>query len=264
MNVLKICMLTILSMLLFCASDGNAQTAGTFTFKINPVSHSGSYGSKYVVAIWVENSFGTFIKTKLRQSSDKNLDHLATWTSRSNKSIVDATSGATLSSYTPITVFWNGADISSSIVADGEYKIWVELAWDKDKATGKTVTSFPFTKGATAFHSAPSNTSLFTDISLDWVPVVTSIKADSQNSVLKIYPNPTNGIVKIDFQQPANDCQIQVVNLNGLVVYDNEIPNGKLGVEAVDLSKFTNGIYLVNVLNFNNFVNFQYKILLKK
>lgn len=249
---------------LFVSLNSEAQTAGTFTFKISPVAHSGSYGSKHLVAMWIENSAGTFVKTKLKQSGNGNLDHLATWTSKSASNVVDATTGATLSSYTPITVVWDGTNVSKAIVPDGIYKIWIELAWDNSKTTGKTVTSFAFTKGTAAEKLTPANSSLFTDISLNWVPVTTGIEAVSQKDKLNVFPNPTTGLISIDLNSHTGDCRIQVESATGTIVYDEQLSKGSSGTKTVDLSRFANGIYLVNLIGQNKAENKTYKVLLKK
>lgn len=244
--------------------NSEAQTAGTFTFNINPVAHSGSYGSKYVVAIWIENSSGTFIKTKLERCSSKNLDHLATWTSKSASNVVDATTGATLTSYTPITVVWDGTNVSKAIVPDGIYKIWIELAWDNSKTTGKTVASYAFTKGTAAEKLDPVNSGLFTDISLNWVPVTTGADAVLQKNKLNVFPNPTTGLISIDLNSYTGDGRIQIENTNGAVVYETQVSNGSSGIKTFDLSKFANGIYLVKLIHQNPADNQVYKLILKK
>lgn len=249
---------------LFVSLNSEAQTAGIFTFKINPVAHSGSYGSKHLVAMWIENSAGTFVKTKLKQSGNGNLGHLATWTSKSASNVVDATTGATLSSYTPITVVWDGTNVSKTIVPDGEYKIWVELAWDNSKTTGKTVTSFAFTKGMAAEKLTPANTTLFADISLEWVPVTTGIDVVSQKNYLIVFPNPTTGLIHIGLNSISGNSRVQVENATGTIVYDEQLSKGSSGTKTVDLSRFANGIYLVNLIGQNKAENKTYKVLLKK
>jgi len=103
------------------------------TFVVNPVSHSGSYGSSHVVAIWIENSSGTFVKTLLRRANTSHTinNHLPVWKANSNLNVVDATTGATLKSYNPITVTWNATNVSAAVVADGNYSVWVECSWDE-------------------------------------------------------------------------------------------------------------------------------------
>jgi hypothetical protein len=241
-----------------------AQTAGSFTFTINPVAHNGSYGAKHVVAIWIENAAGTFVKTKLRQSSSSTIDHLATWTSNSASNVVDATTGATLTTYAPLTVMWDGTNVSQVVVADGDYNIWIEMAWDNSKTTDKTVTSFAFTKGSAAVHLKPANTSLFTDIALDWVPVVTGVSNKSQSKNISVFPSPTKGLLNVEFKVLEGDCQIQVANSVGDIVSEVKVTKGSAGVKTIDLSKNADGVYLINILYANKADNLNYKIILSK
>jgi hypothetical protein len=256
--------LVLVTFLFFLALNSKAQTSGTLTFTINPVAHSSSYGAKHVVAIWIENNTGTFIKTKLRNSSGSTIDHLGTWTTKSKSNVVDATTGATLTSYNALTVQWDGTDVSKAIVTDGDYKVWIEMAWGNNKTTEKTFTSFTFTKGTSATHVAPANTALFTNIALDWVPVATGIDQISKKNLVNVYPNPSNGLVQVDLKLLAGSCTIQIVNEIGRIVQEEKIAQGTLGVKTFDLSKYSNGIYLVNILQTNKADNLQYKILLNK
>ena len=261
-GMIKIAFAGLFILSILFALPAQAQTAGTFTFSINPVVHTGSYGAKHVVAVWLENATGTFIKTKLRYSSNSTIDHLATWTSKSASNVVDATTGATLTSYAPLTAVWNGTNVSNAVVADGDYKIWIEMAWDDSKTTAKTVTSFDFTKGPTAVHLTPANTSLFTGIALDWVPTVSGVQDISQSKMVNVFPNPTNGKVNIDFKAIPRDCNIQVVNSVGSIVYTSHVIKGTTGIKTLDLRKFAKGVYSVNILYSNKAEDLHYKILL--
>lgn len=245
-------------------NDTQAQTSGTLTFKISPVSHTGSYGAKHVVAVWIENASGTFIKTKLKYSSSKNYDHLGTWTSKSSQNTVDATSGATLTSYNPLNFSWDGTNVSNTNVADGEYKIWIELAWDKSLTTGKTVTSYTFTKGTTVSHLTPANTNLFTDVTIDWVPLTTGIKSTNLSKGIRVFPNPTRGLVHVEMKSIEADCRVQVVNIAGAILFEDHVSKGTSVTKSIDLSKYPDGVYLVNILFPNHADDLQYKVMLDK
>ena len=51
---------------LLYADFSNAQTAGTLTFTYTPVAHSGNWGSKHVLAVWIQDGSDNFIKTEFR------------------------------------------------------------------------------------------------------------------------------------------------------------------------------------------------------
>ena len=60
---------------------------------------------------------------------------------------------------------------------------------------------------------------------------------------IKIYPNPTNGIFAIETQE---DSTVEVFDMIGKKVYSNKV---SVGSSTIDLSNYTNGIYLLTVTN---------------
>ena len=60
---------------------------------------------------------------------------------------------------------------------------------------------------------------------------------------IKIYPNPSNGIFAIETQE---DSTVEVFDMIGKKVYSNKL---SVGSSTIDLSNYTNGIYLLTVTN---------------
>jgi hypothetical protein len=60
---------------------------------------------------------------------------------------------------------------------------------------------------------------------------------------IKIYPNPSNGIFAIETQE---DSTVEVFDMIGKKVYSNKV---SVGSSTIDLSNYTNGIYLLTVTN---------------
>lgn len=60
---------------------------------------------------------------------------------------------------------------------------------------------------------------------------------------IKIYPNPSNGIFAIETQE---DSTVEVFDMIGKKVYSNKVSGGS---STIDLSNYTNGIYLLTVTN---------------
>ena len=60
---------------------------------------------------------------------------------------------------------------------------------------------------------------------------------------IKIYPNPSNGIFAIETQE---DSTVEVFDMIGKKVYSNKV---YVGSSTIDLSNYTNGIYLLTVTN---------------
>jgi hypothetical protein len=238
----------LLLLLLITGSSLYSQTAGTFSFSVVTTAPSGTYGTKHIMAIWIENSSPTFVKTKIMYSKTSNWDHLATWTSKSGGNLVDATTGATLATHGLVSFLWNGTDVSGVVVPDGAYKVWVEMAWDANLTTGKTITSYSFTKGPSSFTAAPANTANFLGVNLAWTPSTpTSIENDMQNDDIKVYPNPTSGLLNIDFKKSALACNVLINNNAGVQVYKEVMADVPVGIKSLDLSLLAPGAYYVTL-----------------
>ena len=229
----------------------NAQTEGQFTLSLYTTS-TGGYSPKNVIAIWVESSAPSFVKTKLLQCSGSNLDHLALWTSRTGSNTVDATTGATRQTHGQITVVWNGTAVNGTVVPDGTYNVWVEMAWASSLTTGKTYSIFPFTKGPATFHSSPTNLTNFYGINLDWVPnSPTAIEKVHSTNEVSIYPNPANNIINVRFKEDHPDVSVRIMNESGVQVWKGAL-NGSAGSDkSIDITGLPGGIYFVN-FHFDN------------
>ena len=101
------------------------------------IRDSFSTNGAYVLAVWIETSTGTFVKTKLRYVGGGTDDHLATWgkaagcvnttavTATTGCNVTDATTGATQTTFPSRTVTWDGKNTNGTAngttVADGTY-----------------------------------------------------------------------------------------------------------------------------------------------
>jgi len=68
---------------------------------------------------------------------------------------------------------------------------------------------------------------------------------------LSVYPNPTNGLLNINFDiEKANDIKVIVSNINGQVVYQKNI-NSLNGVynNSIDLSDQAKGVYMLSIVS---------------
>ena len=149
--------------LTFTTLAASANSTGTLTVSVLTVAPGGGYSPKNVVAIWIETSAGVFVKSLLVYANARKQD-LSTWYPNSKGSTVDAVTGATQSSNTTRTCTWNGTDLSEAVVADGTYKVCMNIA------DGKTAnTSVSFSKGPAAVTLTPANVTGFSNISISWV-----------------------------------------------------------------------------------------------
>lgn len=255
--------------LLLMTKAGISQTTGTLNFTATIATQSSSYNNKHFVAIWIEDNAGTFIKTKNRFGSVSNSNnHLCQWKNKSASNLTDATTGATVNSYTiPVTMAtWNGTNVAGANVADGTYKVWIETCWDD--ATGncgtqgveRQWTSLSFTKGSSAVHLTGQVSTIFT-MTLDWVPATSGIESNDFNTNISFYPNPTNGFLNFDLSQIHSGSVIQIHNIVGKKVFEEKLEQLN-GVKTIDMSNFENGIYLVSIQFVNE--NKTYKVVLNK
>ncbi len=251
-----------LSILLILSVTLKAQTAGNLTFACTTAAPSGSWGNKHVLAIWIEDTKNpsVFIKTKAKYGYED--DHLTSWLPKSGGSLVDAVTGATLSAYGKQTVIWNGTDIKGNVVADGNYNVFIEMGWGKDKVAQHSVVSFTFAKSNNEVHLTPAGTTNYSNITVDWVPAVTLVGSVDNPEEITVYPNPTKGPVTLKFSGNQSAAKLVVENSSGSSVFQKNIEKGFTGLVNIDLSAFSNGIYFVKIADREN--QFVYKVLLNK
>ena len=65
---------------------------------------------------------------------------------------------------------------------------------------------------------------------------------------LNIFPNPTNGLVNVNFALSSQtDVQLEVTNLLGQTVFSKEWNGIQRSQSVIDLSRFGNGVYIINL-----------------
>lgn len=259
-----------------------SQTTGTLTFTFTTPKHtSGCYVTsdcRYVLAAWIESgngtSTGTFVKTKLRYVGSGTDDHLPTWGTAAGCTFptavtsggcntTDATTGATQTTFPSRTFTWDGKNCTTTAngttVADGAYQVVIQETWGH---TASTVTRrFAFTKGAAIDSQTPTADTNFTGISLNWTPTALATSETGSNKpTASISPNPSNGIINLDFKNPVN--YIQVFDMSGELVYSETVKFSTLPKKSLDLSKLNNGNYILQVSNAYGSSN--YKIIIAK
>ncbi|MEI7501974.1 MAG: DUF2271 domain-containing protein, partial [Paludibacter sp.] len=128
----------ILSIFLFISlASMNAQNAvvestttstpGVLSVSVTTSTANGSYAPRNIVAIWIQDSSGKFVKTMMILAANRKAD-LTNWvTSTPVGNSVDATTGATQSSHGTRTCTWNATNASKALVADGTYTVKMEM-----------------------------------------------------------------------------------------------------------------------------------------
>ncbi len=217
----------------------SAQTTGKLDVSVTTSSTGGNFAPRNIVAIWIEDESGNFVKTLLAYA-EKRIQHLNTWEKATNAkgsmyNRTDAITGATQSNHGTRTCSWNGTDYNKNIVADGKYFVCMELT-DKN-ATGN-FSKFEFTKGVSSIVS-PQNVASFSSINIAWEATATLNKKENTAEInIQIFPNPAKNIFHIKGENITN---IEILNLAGTVIFKNN------STTRIDMSNFKNGIYLVRI-----------------
>jgi hypothetical protein len=220
-------------------SPVSAQTEGTLTVTATTGNAGGNYAPKNIVAIWIEDEQGDFVKTLLAYAQTRK-NHLNTWEASTTAAgspfnVVDAITGATKSSHGTRTCTWNAKDVNSTLVADGNYTVRMELT---DKNGTGNFSSFSFTKGPEDQTLNPLGVPSFSSISITWEPLFIGVDEPLSEKNYHVYPNPTNGIFKVS----GKDIEgVQVLTSSGSQVYSGTST-------SVDLSGQPNGIYYVQIM----------------
>lgn len=222
---------------LFFIATMVAQTAGVLTFKVTPVA-AGNLSGKFDRAIWITNSTtnssAAFVKTLLAYTGgDKS--HLAKFlvAAGSTPNTVDAVTAATQSTYNQTTSTWNGTNVSRTLVADGNYTVWVEVTDDGTEVSG----SWTFAKGPAAVNTTGTATANLTNISIAWVPVNTAINDVEIEKLYSLYPNPA---VSSIYVSGLDIESIEICSLSAkILIHTNE--------QRINISKLPKGAYLAVV-----------------
>jgi len=244
-----------LSISLMVGATLSAQTTGTLTLAFSQTPHTSYQGTKNVMAVWIESSTGTFVKTRARNAGGGTSDHLAVWAVKAggsagncmaaNCNVLGATTGATLSNFGNRNFSWDGTDASGNVVPDGTYKIIVESTWNHGSAATTTRT-YTFVKGAAQDVQTPASDANFTNISLAWNPAGSGLVEKTPEMLVSIQPNPSaNGIFNVEFNYAT---RISAMNLAGEEVYAVDVKMNEVSKD-VDLSSLTSGVYFICVTN---------------
>src|SRR5512143_2180509 len=154
---------------LLCLLAATAAHADSLSVTVTTTPAGGPYAPKNVVAIWIEDSAGTFVKTIDRWSATRT-QYLLGWRAKAGTADVDAVSGATRPNHnTPLTMTWDLKDRAGTIVPDGTYTIRMEVADSDATSTAQNNEgTFTFVKGATAQSQTGLSNGGFNTVSIDF------------------------------------------------------------------------------------------------
>lgn len=215
-----------------------AQTNGELLVTVTTSETGGNYAPRNIVAIWVEDDNGNFVKTLLAYANTRKT-HLNTWQASTTAAgtaynTTDAISGATRSSHSTRSCTWNGTDFNGLDVADGTYYLWLELT---DKNSTGNFSSFQFVKGEDDQFLTPDDVPSFASISINWDAIITSVFTQNEYPEISIHPNPSQGSFTV---QGDNIKEVEVRTISGELIL---ISNSSI----VDISDAKPGFYLITV-----------------
>lgn len=217
----------------------SAQTSGKLDVTVTTSSAGGNYAPRNIVAIWIEDASGNFVKTLLAYA-DKRIKHLNNWETTTNLkgtmyNRTDAITGATKSSHAARTCSWDGTDYNSNLVADGKFFICMELT---DKNSTGNYSKFEFEKGADN-SVTPPNVPSFSSINIAWEASGTvAVQNVALIDNIQIFPNPTKNIFHV---KGENISGIEILDLSGALIFKNN------STTRINMSSVEKGIYLVRI-----------------
>jgi hypothetical protein len=167
---------------LFVLTTATATRAQGVTATFTTTPAGGNFAPKNVVAVWIEDSAGTFVKTIGRWAATRKGD-LVGWTQKAGANDADAVSGATRPNHTaPLTVMWDLKSKAGTVVPDGTYTLRMELA---DSNTSTTTPNhegtFTFVKGPAAQMQSGLTSNGFVTVSINF-----SASAACNNGVVDV------------------------------------------------------------------------------
>jgi len=212
-----------------------SQTIGNLAVTTTTSETGGNFAPRNIVAIWIENEQGEFVKTLLAYAQARKT-HLNNWQATTTAAgtqynTTDAITGATRSNHGTRECSWNGLDYNNLAVGDGTYYVWMELT-DKN-ATGN-YSSFAFNKDEDPNTQTPDDVPSFSSISIAWQPTGVSVLEVNENNI-SIVPNQSNGIFSVIGN---NIIEVEVRSISGRLIYKSKSQN-------IDIRNQQAGIYLV-------------------
>ena len=82
--------------------------------------------------------------------------------------------------------------------------------------------------------------------------LITGVKENSMPVDLLIYPNPTSGKINIVFENSSENCNYEILNLTGQIIFQKNIPKKGIISEQIDLSGQPFGLYFLKIQSTEN------------
>lgn len=145
--------------------------------------------------------------------------------------------------FNPLTVKGGWMLISDTLTAIGG-ELYITIGNFIDAANSDTVFVGGGAGGAAPYYN--SSYYYIDDVSVERVGSGDGINENDNKPIFEVYPNPSRGIVGIQWLAGMQDAStMEVVNVFGEIVYSRQIEN--FGKTEVDLRDHTNGIYFLRI-----------------
>lgn len=235
--------------------SGYSQTDGTITFSVRTASNGGFYSPENVLAIWLETSSGTFVRTFKVRAANR-IQQLYTWKVKSGLNTTDAITGSTLSNHTTHSVTWNCRNLSNVLMPDADYKIRVEYTEEHEQGP---LAEYTFSKGTISQVINFPDQSYFKDAVLTY-NALTSIAESGSAVHVTPFPNPFTESVTLNFQNDGSEKYVlHIFNTTGSLVFSGEfsqILNNRIYVfwngKDSDGNECPEGTYFYNIVSGKN------------
>lgn len=228
--------------------SSNVSYSQSVTFNVTTVTDNGNFSPRHILAIWVEDANGTFVKS-LKVNAAARIQYLYTWKTKSGSNKVDAITGATLQAHQSHTVTWNCKNVNGAIVSPGTYKLVIEFT---DQHAQGPLNTLNFVISGSAQHVTQPDAAYFKNISLDFTPPTSTGIGENKtgNQVLSVYPNPSNGVFYISLAaEEQSTVNVKVFDLRGSIVHQEQVQSDKLNGFPIQLSSLSKGTYILELTN---------------
>lgn len=132
-----------------------ALTDSSGGFTVATKTYGGSYGPKHVLAVWVEDSQGSFVKAIGIWAAERK-SHLTKWAAANATTSADTLTGATIGNHTGTNgtknLSWNLKNKAGAAVPDGSYFLVAEMT---EANKGSKVGRLAITVSGGALTAAP-------------------------------------------------------------------------------------------------------------
>jgi hypothetical protein len=72
---------------------------------------------------------------------------------------------------------------------------------------------------------------------------------DLSSTGIKLYPNPTEGVLNVSIENPSSSYRIEITDINGRLIFSDGAKNAQNGLIAINVEKLVPGMYYLNLID---------------